>query len=108
MVTTQNLIYHYASMYFYFGKNACSFSHTCVSDKFCVVADLELCIFRCVWLQAAHTFYFKEVFMAKMECPICGRKFDEEYVEYLDNGNPACPSCVTAEEKRQNKKDEDQ
>lgn len=29
--------------------------------------------------------------MEMMECPVCGRRFPEEYVEYLDNGNPACP-----------------
>ena len=41
--------------------------------------------------------------MAKMECPICGEKFDEEYVEYLDNGNPACPRCVLDEDTKQAK-----
>ena len=38
--------------------------------------------------------------MAKMECPICGEKFDEENVEFLDNGNPACPHCVDEEKKK--------
>lgn len=42
--------------------------------------------------------------MAKMECPICGEKFDEEFVEYLDNGNPACPQCVDEERKRDENK----
>ena len=37
--------------------------------------------------------------MGKMECPVCGEAFDEEYVEYLDNGNPACPHCVQKERK---------
>ena len=37
--------------------------------------------------------------MAKMTCPICGENFDEDYVEYLDNGNPACPAYVAAEQK---------
>lgn len=43
--------------------------------------------------------------MAKMDCPICGEKFDEEFVEYLDNGNPACPQCVM-EERKQFEKEE--
>lgn len=38
--------------------------------------------------------------MGKMECPICGNKFDEEYIEFLENGNPACSQCVEHEEKR--------
>ena len=42
--------------------------------------------------------------MAKMECPRCGQKFDEEYVEYLDNGNPACPACVAQERKLEENK----
>ena len=43
--------------------------------------------------------------MAKMECPRCGEKFDEEYVEYLDNGNPACPHCVAKERKSEEEKE---
>ena len=43
--------------------------------------------------------------MAKMECPRCGKKFDEEYVEYLDNGNPACPHCVAKERKSEEEKE---
>ena len=35
--------------------------------------------------------------MAKMECPICGQKFNEEFVDFLENGNPACPNCVSEE-----------
>ena len=41
--------------------------------------------------------------MAKMECPICGKSFDDEMVEFLENGNPACPHCVDEEQKRQEK-----
>lgn len=44
--------------------------------------------------------------MAKMVCPICGEEFNEEYVEYLDNGNPACPACVEAERKREKQVEE--
>lgn len=43
--------------------------------------------------------------MAKMTCPVCGQKFDEQHVQFLNNGNPACPACVEAEnakEKTQN------
>ncbi|MBQ8587396.1 MAG: hypothetical protein IJ453_04855 [Oscillospiraceae bacterium] len=35
--------------------------------------------------------------MEKMICPVCGEFFDSDLVEYLDNGNPACPVCVNAE-----------
>lgn len=38
--------------------------------------------------------------MGKMICPICGEKFDDEFVEFLDNGNPACPGCVEEELKQ--------
>ena len=38
--------------------------------------------------------------MEKMICPICGREFDYDIVEYLDNGNPACPWCVREERKQ--------
>lgn len=43
--------------------------------------------------------------MAKMTCPICGKDFDEEYVDFLDNGNPACSKCVEEEEKREEEKE---
>lgn len=36
--------------------------------------------------------------MGKMECPICGKMFDDMDVMYLDNGNPACPHCVKKEQ----------
>lgn len=32
-----------------------------------------------------------------MTCPVCGEKFPYDIVEYLDNGNPACPRCVGKE-----------
>ncbi len=35
--------------------------------------------------------------MAETECPVCGGKFNESDVEFLDNGNPACPQCVAEE-----------
>lgn len=38
--------------------------------------------------------------MGKMECPECGNKFDEEFIDFLENGNPACSHCVELEEKR--------
>ena len=41
--------------------------------------------------------------MATMECPICSEKFEEEFVEYLDNGNPACPRCVDEEDNLKNR-----
>ena len=45
--------------------------------------------------------------MEKMECPICGEKFDEEFVDFLDNGNPACPQCVEEERKQNENKQKD-
>lgn len=38
--------------------------------------------------------------MGRMTCPICGGKFPYDVVEYLDNGNPACPNCVNEKRKR--------
>jgi len=35
----------------------------------------------------------------KMTCPICGKEFDVENIEFLDNGNPACAECVEKENK---------
>lgn len=32
--------------------------------------------------------------MAKTACSICGQNFDEQHVQFLENGNPACPTCV--------------
>ena len=37
----------------------------------------------------------------KWNVPFAEKKFDEEYVEYLDNGNPACPRCVEEERKQE-------
>ena len=44
-------------MYFYFGKNASSFSHTSLFEPVCefVSQQMELCVFRCV-ASAAHFF----------------------------------------------------
>lgn len=35
----------------------------------------------------------------KMQCPICGKEFDAQDYQILDNGNPACPDCVKDEDK---------
>jgi hypothetical protein len=32
--------------------------------------------------------------------------FDEEFVDFLENGNPACPRCIE-EEERHNKNEEE-
>lgn len=32
----------------------------------------------------------------KMQCPICGKEFDVQDYQVLDNGNPACPECADA------------
>ena len=39
--------------------------------------------------------------MAKMECPICGKSFDDEMVDFLENGNPVCSHCAEEEQRRQ-------
>ena len=36
--------------------------------------------------------------MGKKKCGYCGEDYDEEYEGTLDNGCPACPHCVAAEE----------
>ena len=65
-----------------------------------VLEQLELAFFGALTLIGVLLDFREENVMAKMECPRCGEKFDEEYIEYLDNGNPACPHCVAEERKR--------
>jgi len=36
----------------------------------------------------------------KILCTVCGKMFDAEYCQFLDNGNPACPRCSDEEDKR--------
>ncbi len=43
------------SVRFYFGKNACSISHTCAKCEEIVSQQSELCVFQCV-ASAAHFF----------------------------------------------------
>ena len=38
--------------------------------------------------------------MEKMTCPICGEKFDEKDMDFLENGNPACSKCVEKEQSK--------
>lgn len=40
--------------------------------------------------------------MAEMVCSICGQNFDEQHVQFLENGNPACPACVEKENRKNN------
>lgn len=40
-----------------------------------------------------------------MTCPVCGMRFDASLYQCLDNGNPACPSCV-AKEQQDEERDE--
>ncbi len=42
--------------------------------------------------------------MSKNICPICGKTCDDAGMDYLDNGNPACFSCVQKEIKREEEK----
>ncbi len=43
----------------------------------------------------------------QMVCPVCGRLFDSFDYRCLDNGNPACPECVAAEQKRMQEEEVD-
>lgn len=45
--------------------------------------------------------------MEMMTCPVCGRRFPYDIVEYLDNGNPACPNCVMNERKELEKMEQE-
>ena len=36
--------------------------------------------------------------MAQKKCESCGEYYDEEYEGTLDNGCPACPTCVAKEQ----------
>lgn len=42
--------------------------------------------------------------MAKKKCEYCGEYYDEENEGTLDNGCPACPQCVAAEEAEEERK----
>lgn len=42
--------------------------------------------------------------MEYVECPGCGCKIPPEYVDYLDNGNPACSACVSKERQKDDEK----
>lgn len=42
--------------------------------------------------------------MEMMYCPVCGKVFDPVFVQFLDNGNSACPQCVVGEQERDCKK----
>lgn len=33
-------------------------------------------------------------------CPICGERIESSQMEFLDNGNPACPRCVQNEREK--------
>ena len=35
--------------------------------------------------------------MTKMECPICGKVFDEAKMQISDNGNLVCCNCAEKE-----------
>lgn len=32
-----------------------------------------------------------------MQFPICGKEFNTQDYQILDNGNPACPECANSE-----------
>ena len=38
--------------------------------------------------------------MGKVKCDYCGEYFDEAFMAALDNGSPACPKCVSNEDRR--------
>lgn len=39
--------------------------------------------------------------MDTIECPVCGETVDCSDIELLENGNPACSSCVRKETSKQ-------
>ena len=49
-------------------------------------------------------FLFLEVKMSKQKCNYCGKEIETIYMSTLENGSPACPECVDAEEKRKQDK----
>lgn len=42
--------------------------------------------------------------MSKQKCNYCGKEIETIYMSTLENGSPACPECVDAEEKRKQDK----
>lgn len=42
--------------------------------------------------------------MAEIKCDYCGRYYDEMYGGALNNGSPACPTCVEDEEREEKRK----
>ena len=43
--------------------------------------------------------------MAKMECPICGKAFDEDMMIISDNGNLICCNCAEKETTNEKEKE---
>ena len=43
--------------------------------------------------------------MAKMECPICGKTFDEDKMQISDNGNLICCNCAKKETTKEKEKE---
>ena len=37
--------------------------------------------------------------MSEKKCDYCGKYYEEEFEETLNNGSPACPQCAAEEEK---------
>ena len=42
--------------------------------------------------------------MAKVRCDYCWEYCDEEFMETLDKGSPACPQCVAKEDAEKERK----
>ena len=43
--------------------------------------------------------------MREIMCPICGKIIDDQNLDYLDNGSPACHTCVENERKVEEEKE---
>ena len=43
--------------------------------------------------------------MAWKKCDYCGEEYDEKYERALDNGCPACPTCVKKEEEEKERQE---
>lgn len=46
--------------------------------------------------------------MKKRKCDYCGKTVEEEEMQALNNGSPACPDCVEEEEINSKKKELEQ
>lgn len=46
--------------------------------------------------------------MEKEKCDYCGQEYDKSIMRVLNNGSPACPTCVKKEEEKEKEKTSDE